>query len=337
MPVGPPPVVDPPCAPRSPGPDGMLKVAATRLLAVIPLMVVVSFLAFVLQSLNPVDPAEQITGGTASREAIAQLRHELGIDRPVVVRYGDWLGGALHGDLGASVYTKDAKVTRSLLDRLPVTLSLTFGGLLVALLLGLPAGIYSALRAGRRGDRVVSGIASIGQAAPNFWIAALLALFLSVKLRWFPAVFFVGPSSSITGWLRSITLPSIALGLAGAAALARQTRSAMIGVLQLDYVRTALALGARRREVVYKHALKNAAVPLVTVLSFQLTALLGGSFAVERVFALPGIGDLAINAVLRNDGEVVVGFVVLVTLFVVLVNLVLDLSYRWLNPKVRVS
>lgn len=315
----------------------MIKVAVTRLLAVVPVMLVVSFLAFTLQSLNSVDPAEQLSGGGASPEAVAQLRQEKGLDRPLLTRYADWLGDAVRGDLGESVYTDGAKVTTSLWSRLPVTLSLTFGGLLVAIAAGVPAGIFSALRAGRRSDRVVSGVASLGQAAPNFWIAAILALFLAVQRPWFPAVFFVGPTESIGQWLRSITLPSIALGLAGGAALARQTRSAMIGVLQLDYVRTALAMGATRRQVVYRHALKNALVPLVTVLGFQLTALLGGSFAVERIFALPGLGDLAVSAVLKNDGEVVVGFVVLVTLFVVLVNLVLDLAYRWINPRVRIG
>ncbi len=216
------------------------------------------------------------------------MRTELGLDRPLLVRYGDWLGGAVTGDLGESIYTEGAKVTTALRSRLPVTLSLTLGGLLVSVAIGVPTGIYTALRAGRRGDRVLSGMASFGQAAPNFWIAAILALFFAVQRSWFPAVFFVGPTESIGRWLHSITLPSIALGLAGGAALARQTRSAMIGVLQLDYIRTALATGESRASVVYQHALKNAAVPLVTVLGFQLTALLGGSFAVERVFALPG-------------------------------------------------
>ncbi len=313
----------------------MLKFIAGRLAALVPLMLVVSFLAFWLQSLNPVDPAEEILGGAAPAEAVKELRRELGLDRPFLVRYGEWLGGAVRGDLGDSVYTDGLKVSSALWGRLPVTLSLTLGGLVVTLLIGLPLGVFSALRAGRRPDRVAMGFASFGQAAPNFWVAALLALFFAVQRTWFPAVFFVGPTTSIPRWLHSITLPSIALGLAGGASLARQTRSAMIGVLQLEYVRTALALGASRRQVIFKHALKNAAVPLVTVVSFQLTALLGGAFAVERVFALGGLGSLAVGAVIKNDGTVVIGFVVLVVLFVVLVNLLLDVSYRWLNPKVQ--
>jgi peptide/nickel transport system permease protein len=313
---------------------GTARLVAWRLLAVVPIMLVVSFATFVLLSMNPVDPAEQLLGPVATEVQLDAKREELGLDRPVVQRYAEWLGDALSGDLGESIYTTTPVVT-SIGDRAGVTLSLTVGGLVVALLVGFPAGLSSAMHAGRRRDRFVMAGATVGQAVPAFWLGTLLVLVLAVRWSIFNAVFYVPPSESVSGWLRSITLPSVALGASGAAWIARQTRSELVAVLQRDYIRAALAKGASRRRVLLDHALRNAAGPLLTVVAVLLTTVLGASFVVEKVFALPGLGSLALESINRNDPAPVLGFVVCVVFVVVVANVLLDLMQVWLDPKVR--
>jgi peptide/nickel transport system permease protein len=313
---------------------GMARLVLWRLLAVVPIMLVVSFASFVLLSMNPVDPAEQLLGPTATDEQLEAKRHELGLDEPVLVRYADWLGGAVTGDLGQSIYTT-TPVATSIGDRAGVTLSLTVGGLIVALVIGFPAGVSSAIRAGRPADRLTMVAATVGQAVPPFWLGTLLLLVFAVRWSIFNAVFYVPPSDSVTGWLKSIILPSIALGASGAAWIARQTRSELVTVLQQDYIRTALAKGASRRQVLFGHALRNAAGPLLTVVALLVSAVLSASFVIEAVFALPGLGSLALESINRNDPAPVLGFVVCVVFVVVIVDVLLDLIQGWLNPKVR--
>jgi peptide/nickel transport system permease protein len=240
------------------------------------------------------------------------------------------------GDLGTSIYT-GAPVAESISARIGVTLSMIFGGLLVAVVIGVPSGIGAALRAGRRADRAAMAIASLGQAIPVIWLATLLLAVFAVHWPVFNAVFYVSPSESIVGWVRSITLPSIALGIVAAAVLARHTRTAMRSELGAEYVRAALAKGASRRQAVVHHVLRNAASSMVTVLSFLIAALLGGSFVAERIFALPGLGSMAIEAIQRNDPDPLLGFVVVTVFVVVVVNLLLDLGYAWLDPRVRTA
>ncbi len=313
----------------------MWRIALWRLLAVLPIMVVVSFLAFVALSLNDVDPAEQLLGPTAPTEQVAAKRAELGLDRPVVARYADWLGDALTGDLGESLYTTTPVVT-SIGDRAGVTLSLMVGGVFVALIIGLPAGIWSAVRPGRPSDRVVMAGATVGQAVPSFWLGTLLLLVFAVRWPLFNAVFYVSPTESITDWVRSITLPSIALGATGGAWMARHTRSELLTVLQQDYIRTALAKGAPRRDLVLHHALRNAAGPLLGAVAVLITAMVSGSFVVEKVFALPGLGGLALEAILRNDPAPLLGFVVCVVAATVFVGVALDLAQSFLDPRLGV-
>jgi peptide/nickel transport system permease protein len=205
----------------------------------------------------------------------------------------------------------------------------------VALLIGFPAGVLSATRARRRTDRLTMAAATLGQAVPAFWLGTLLLLVFAVRWSIFNAVFYVPPSESVTGWLKSITLPSIALGASGAAWIARQTRSELVKVLQQDYIRTALAKGASRRQVLFGHALRNAAGPLLTAVALLLSAVLGASFVIEAVFALPGLGSLAIDSIHRNDPAPVLGVVVCIAFVVVIVNLLLDVTQGWFNPKVR--
>lgn len=314
----------------------MDRVLFTRLAALLPLLFVVSILSFSLAALLPQDPAELLVGENQTEEALSAARAELGTDRPWVVQYVDWAGDAATGDLGSS-YFSTVPVTQQIRDRLGVTLALTAGALLVSLLVGVSAGIVAAVYRGGAIDRIAIVGASVGTAAPAFWLGILLVTQFAIKWKVFDATGYVRPSESLTGWLKSLVLPSVALGLAGAATLARQTRSAMIGVLGREYVRTALASGVPRRTVVLKFALKNALGPVLTVLGFQVTFLIGSSFVVEKVFAIEGMGSLTVVAVLRQDVPVIQGVVIVIAVIVLAVNLLIDLLYGWVNPKVRAA
>lgn len=314
----------------------MLKLAAQRLLALIPLLFLVSLITFSITDLLPGDPAEIIVGDEASQEQVDLVHERLGLDDPWPTRYVNWLGDAVQGDMGTS-YFNSVEVTDAVWLRLPVTLSLTFAAVVVAILIGVPAGVLAALRPGSWVDRLATAGATLGQAIPNFWLALILAVGFAVKNRWFPATGYTPLTESPSEWLKSITLPSIALGTGAAAVLARQTRSALVGVLQADYVQAARAQGLGARRVVLKHALKNAMLPVITVLAFQVTILLGGAIIVEQVFAVNGLGSLAVTAVRRQDVPMVQGVVMVSVIVVVIVQLVTDLLYGYLNPKARPS
>ena len=312
----------------------MLRLLTGRLLAAIPLMFIVATLVFFLSQANSADPAGSILGLDASEEAVAAKRAELGVDRSLLTQYGDWLGDAVRGDLGTNWFTGE-QITTELKDRVPVTIALAFGGLLIAVVVGCSFGVVAALKAGRWPDRIITVVSSLGIAMPNFWIALVLAYFFAVQLGWFPAVWPPGGPDGLLGWIEALVLPSVALGVASSAAIARQTRSAMIGVLQRDYIRTALAKGLPVRRVVSRHAIRNASIPVVTLIGFQVSALLGGSLFVELIFNVPGLGTYGVDAIFRGNVPALLGFVMVIALVVVLVNIALDVSYAWLNPKVR--
>ncbi|GCE42534.1 dipeptide transport system permease protein DppB [Rhodococcus wratislaviensis] len=311
-----------------------MRTAVIRVLTMIPLIALVATGAFFLSQMSNIDPAENIVGANASEQQIDSVRADLGLDQPAVDQYLHWISGAARGDFGSSFYS-GTSVAQLMSQALPVTLSLTLGGLLVGIILGVGTGVVAALKAGSAVDRGVILFATAGQAAPSFWLGMLLIYVFAIQLGWLPATGYVSPSISVAGWIESLILPSIALGLAVAAALSRQARSSTIGVLQKDYIRTALSKGLSRRRVVAKHASKNAAAPVVTSLSFQVAHLLGGAIVIERLFAMPGIGTLTIDAVLRYDPNIIQAVVIFSVVIVVVVNLALDLSYTWLNPKVR--
>ena len=312
----------------------MLKLLVSRLMAAVPMMFLVATLVFFLAQLNPVDPAATILGDDASLEAIEAKREALGIDRPLVVQYVDWISSAVTGDLGTNWFNGE-QITAELRKRAPVTMSMVFGALLIALVVGNTLGIAAALKAGRLPDRVITVISSLGLAVPNFWIAMLLAFYFGVKLGWLPAIWPTQRASTLGEWVRALILPCTALGISSSAAVARQARSSMIGVLQRDYIRTALAKGLPVRRVVARHAMRNAAIPVVTLAGFQTSALIGGAIFVELVFNVPGLGNWGVDAILRQNLPVILAFVMVAAFTVVLVNIVLDLSYAWLNPKVR--
>lgn len=314
----------------------MLRLLIQRLLALIPLLFLVSVLTFSFTSLLPSDPVDLIIGDYGTKEQYEIVRERLGLNEPVVVRYGEWLGRAVRGDLGTSFFNS-VSVTSAVMQRLPVTLSLTAAAALIAIIVGLAAGVAAALRPRSWVDRFATIGATIGQAIPNFWFGLILVALFAVNLRWFPATGFTPLSVSAFGWLKSITLPAIALGLASSAAIARQVRSAMAGVLQQDYIRAARAQGLSARRIIFKHALTNALVPVVAVLSFQITVLLGGALIVEQVFAINGLGTLAITAVRQQDIPMIQGLVLVMVALVVVVQLATDIVYGLLNPKARPS
>lgn len=312
----------------------MLSVFGRRFLAVIPLLFIVTVIVFGLVLLVPGDPAVTLAGENATEQRIDEVRSELGLDDSLPVQYGRWLGDAVQGDLGTSLYSS-ATVTSLISARFFTTVALTAGALVVALAVGLPAGILAASRQGSWIDRLVTLGATAGVALPSYFLAMLLILFLAIRNPWFPATGYVPFGTDPWMWLKSLILPSIALGASGAAVVARQLRSSLIDVFHQDYVRTARAKGMRNPTVVLKHSLKNAAIPVVTVLGLQVSFLLGGTVVIEQIFGIPGLGQLAITAVTEGDLPLIQGIVVVATLVVVFANLLVDLFYGYLNPKVR--
>ena len=311
------------------------KLVRRRLLLAIPQLLIVSSLTFVLVSLSPGDPARTILGLQATPESIERLRGALGLDHPVWVQYWDWLVRALHGDLGSSI-TSQQHVTEAIAQRMPVTLSLVLGALLVTSIVGVGIGVLSALRGGPA-VKVLDSLALAGFAVPSFWLATGLIAIFAVKLKLFPAVGYVPFGDSPSDWLRSLVLPIISLAVAGAAVVARQTREAMTSVIGSEYVRMARVHGVRLPSLVLRYELRNAAIPVVTVIGTQFVGLLAGTVFVEKVFALPGLGSLMVEAALTHDLPILQGVTVTFTLMVIGVNLLIDLLYSWLNPKVKMQ
>lgn len=312
----------------------VLRLLARRLVALVPLLFLASVLVFGLVVLVPGDPATAIAGDGATAAQIEATRQALGLDRPLPVRYVEWVGGAVRGDLGTSLFNSYS-VSAAIRSRLPVTLSLMGLALAVALAVGIPAGVFAGARRGSGADRLTTVGASVGVAVPNFWLGLMLLLLFALKLDWFPATGYVALTADPVGWLRHLVLPAVTLGAAGAAEITRQMRASMADVLQQDYIRTVRAKGLSRSRQVLKHGLKNAMIPVVTVTGLQVSRLFGLSVIIEQVFGLPGLGSLAVEAVFKRDVPVIQGVVLFVTLVVVSVNLLVDLSYGYFSPKVR--
>lgn len=313
----------------------MLQIIVRRILITIPVVILVSMIVFSLLLLVPGDPAITIAGDGATQEAIDATRERLGLNDPVIVQYWHWLTGAVQGDLGSSLFSSQ-QVTSAILQRLPATLSLTGGALAVSLLVGVPAGILTAVYRGSWFDRTLSVGVAGGLAMPNYFFGMLLILFFAIWNTWLPASGYVGFSESPIEWARHLLLPWITLGVSSAAVITRQLRSSMIGVLSEDYVRTARSKGLRNRAIYLKHSAKNASVPVVTVVGGQVAFALGGAVVVEQVFGIAGIGRLVVNAVFTRDIPLVQGIVVMFTIIVLITNLLVDILYGYFNPKVRV-
>lgn len=305
-----------------------------RLVTLVPTLVFVSMLIFGLQQLLPGDPAQILAGEDQNPELIAQLRLKLHLDKPLPVQYGYWMVGVLQGDLGESARTQQP-VLELLLQKLPVTLELAFLSMLIALLIGLPAGVISAVKRGTVWDHGATVLGLSGLSMPNFWLGILMILLFSVELGWLPASGYVSPFENLKDNLASMIMPAFVLGSGIAAVLMRHTRSSMLQVLAADYVRTARAKGLRERVVVMKHALRNALTPVITLGALELGTLLSGAVLTEQVFTIPGFGKLIIDSVFNRDYAVVQGVVLVTATAYILLNLLADMAYFVFNPRLR--
>ncbi len=304
----------------------MYQYIVRRLLLTIPVVFGVSLIVFSIIRLLPGDPARALAGVNASPEYIQQVRDRYGLDDPIHIQYGRFMQGLVTGDLGNSTFSR-RPVTTEIGERFPRTLTLASISLLIATVVGVSAGIVSATRRNSVFDNASMFVALVGVAAPVFWLALMLQLLFAVQLRWLPATGM--------GSVRHLILPSITLGMASAALMARITRSSMLDVLKQDFITTARSKGLAERVVIYKHALKNALIPVVTVLGLQFGILLGGAVLTETVFAWPGVGRLLVDAILRRDYPVVQGTVMLLALLFVIINLVVDVIYAFLDPRIH--
>ena len=305
-----------------------------RVLSTIPVMLFVAFFVFSLLYLAPGDPAAIIAGDQATPADIDRIRASLGLDRPFLVRFGEWLWRILHGDLGTSIFT-NLPVTHMISQRLEPTLSLMLLTLVLSLAVAIPMGVLAAWKQGSWIDRSVMALAVFGFSTPVFVVGYLLAYLFALKLGWLPVQGFVPISRGFWPFLRTLILPAVALGLIYIALIARITRATMLEVLSQDYVRTAKAKGVGQRAVLFVHALKNAAVPIVTIIGIGVALLIGGAVVTESVFAIPGLGRLTVDAILRRDYPVIQGVVLLFSFVYVLVNLGVDLLYTLFDPRIR--
>ncbi|HEY8368188.1 MAG TPA: ABC transporter permease [Thermodesulfobacteriota bacterium] len=305
-----------------------------RTLATIPVMGMVALFVFVLLRVAPGDPAAIIAGDYATAEDIARIRTALGLDQPMHVQVAIWFGRLLRGDLGTSIFS-GLPVTTLIAQRLEPTVSLTVLTMLVSVLLAVPLGILAAWRQGSWIDRSIMVFAVSGFSMPVFWLGFLLVWAFAIQLSWLPVQGFVPMSQGVWASLRHLILPAVTLSLVFMALIARMTRASMLGVLQEDYIRTAHAKGAPPGTVLARHALKNASAPIVTIIGLGFALLIGGVVVTESVFAIPGIGRLTVDAILRRDYPVIQGVILIVSGVYVLLNLVVDLVYALLDPRVR--
>jgi peptide/nickel transport system permease protein len=307
---------------------------AYRLLSAVPILVIVSLVSFLIIFLVPGDPASEIAGPGATREEVARIRQSLGLDQNVGVQMLNWYRRLLQGDLGQSILL-NRSVTAAIIERAPVTLSLAFLALALSVCLALILGIVAAVRQNTWVDQSAMTMALLGLSLPDFWVGLVMIYLFAVLLGWFPTGGYVELSMGVGPWLGSLIMPATALGLAQLGLLARITRATMLEVLRQDYVRTARAKGVPERHVVDKHALANTLIPVVTVIGIIVGILLGGAVVVESVFALPGVGRLIIGAILRRDYPVIQGGLLLTASIYVFVNILVDVLYAWLDPRVR--
>jgi peptide/nickel transport system permease protein len=317
---------------RSGASHRVVRLVARRLALAVPLLLIVSAISFILLYLTPGDAANQILGAHGNPAQYAALRNALGLNRPVYEQYYDWLHHAVTGNLGTSLLS-GVPVGQSIAQRLGVSISLIVGSLLVSILVGIALGALSAIRRGILG-RAVDGLSLLGFALPAFWVAAELVVLFAVKLRWLSATGYVSPLQSVSQWLRSLVLPVASLSLYGVAVVAKQSRDAMLEALSSEHIQIARANGWSPRSLVFRHALRHAAIRVVTVLGLLAVGLVGGTVFVENVFVLPGLGSLVVNAAVQHDVPVVQGVTVCMTVVVVVINLVVDLAYAWLDPRV---
>lgn len=304
----------------------MYKYICKRILMMIPVIIGVSLLVFLVLKMTPGDPARVVAGSEADEATVEQIREELGLNKPVLQQYVDYMLALLHGDMGTS-YTTSKPVADEILARMPTTFILAFAGVFVAVLIGIPLGIISATKQYSVLDYISTLLALGGVAMPNFWLGLMLILLFSLKLGWLPS----GGGDSWTAYV----LPAITLGVGATASFMRTTRSSMLEVIRQDYIRTARAKGAGEGRVVMHHALRNAMIPVITVIGLQIGTLLGGAVVNKTVFSLPGLGTLMINAINQKNEPVVLGCLITFAIIFSLVNLLIDILYAFIDPRIK--
>jgi peptide/nickel transport system permease protein len=312
----------------------MLAYAVRRLIATIPTVLIVALIIFSLLYFSPGDPAAILAGDMATPDDIARIRQQLALDQSYLIRFGDWIWAVLHGDLGTSIFT-NLPVSTLILQRLEPTVALTICTMVVVVIVAVPLGVIAAWRVGRPVDRAVMGFAVLGFSVPIFVVAYVFIYVFSVQLKLLPVQGYVSLSEGVGPFLSHMVLPSVALGMTLMALIARITRASMLEVLSQDYVRTARAKGLGEGPVLIRHALKNAAVPIVTIIGIGVAMIIGGVVITETVFAIPGVGRLTVDAILRRDYPVSQGIILVFSIAYVLINLLVDLSYCLFDPRIR--
>lgn len=312
----------------------MKQLLLARVASLLPILLAVALLTFMLTRLTATDPVAQILGPGASGEDRAEYAAKLGLDQPWPTQFAAWVANAVRGDLGTSLYTA-LPVGEAIAGGVTITLTLAVSAMVLALAMGIPIGIWGAVRHGSWADRLVSVIVSLGLAIPSIWLALLLSLAFAVKLQWVQVIGYTPFSESPSQWARGLLLPAFSLSIHAAAVIARQTRSAMIEVLQSSYVHALRARGIPHRLIVWRYAVKNALVPVLSVVAIQMSVLMGASIAVERIFGIPALGTVLIDSVVRGDFPILQGAVVVIATAVLVINLLADIGYALINPKVR--
>ncbi|WP_158965136.1 ABC transporter permease [Chachezhania sediminis] len=312
----------------------MLRYVLKRLLSLIVTLAVASMVIFAVIEVAPGDPASFMLGVNAQPDTVAALRTELGLDQPKAERYLSWIGNMLTGDFGTS-YTYRSSVAQIIGDRLWVSVPLALYALILSTVIAFPAGIYAAARRGKAGDAAVMGGTQLGVAVPNFWFAMMLVLIFAINLRWFGAGGFPGWSKGVFPAIKALTLPAIALALPQAAILTRVMRSSLIDVLGEDFMRTARAKGLTRSQAIWRHGVRNALIPVLTILGLQVSFLIAGAIVIEQVFYLPGLGRLIFQSINARDLIVVESVVMLLVFAVVLINFLVDIAYSIVDPRLR--
>ena len=309
-----------------------------RLLLAVIVLLIVSIVVFLAMRLIPGDPIRLLLSSTQisdyTPEEMEHLRHEFGLDKPMAMQYFDWIGGIAHGDLGKSIQYR-YKVTDEIARRLPITLHLGILSLIISLIIGIPAGIICAVRRGGWLDTLVTVLANIGITVPSFWLGIVLVYLLALQLNILPVMGYTSPFSDFWMGTKQLILPVFCLAIYPIASMARQTRSSMLEVLHQDFIRTAWSKGLRERVIIARHTLKNALIPVVTLIGLGVSNIIGGSVLIESVFNIPGMGRLAVQSILNQDYPVTQSVALIIAAVVVLVNLVVDISYGWLDPRIR--
>src|SRR5690625_4088605 len=314
----------------------LLSYIVKRILSLIPVLFVVSIVIFMLVHITPGDPASVMLGVDATQEQLAELRQEMGLDLPIYQQYFNWVGGVFQGDFGVSYFMKEP-VTQSIFSHIGPTLSLAIIAQTITILIAVPLGIAAANRRGTMADQSIMGVSLLGMSIPSFLLGLFLILLIGVKLGWLPVAGYQPLSSGLWNHIKYLIMPAISLGAIQAALVARMTRTSMLEVLNTNFIKTAQAKGVKKRAIVYKHALRNAFLPILTVIGQTFGVLVAGAVVTETIFNIPGIGQLIINSVERRDYAVIQGVVLFVTLSYVLINLVIDLLYGFVDPRVRLD